>query len=385
MAFFPEAGTMRAMWLTVDQRVTRWRALGLGALALALAAALPARAEAGAPQCWSEAALSHRAGEQLIQKNVAAAIVRPPKAMGAPQQSLAGGPLGAVRRVELPPGSKKLVAITFDLCEQPHEIAGYQGDLVDLLRAQHVKATFFAGGKWLLTHSERAEQLMSDPLFEIGNHTWEHRNLRVISEPAMLQEIAAPQNAYQTLHADLAAKHCTRPGDTVLASQRAPGALRVFRFPYGACDAKSLQAVASAGFTPIQWDVSAGDPWMGETGPLMVKQVLGHVRPGSIVIFHANGRGWHTGEALPQIIATLKQRGYQFVTVSELLQAGKPVVDSRCYDVKPGDTDKYDRVARGSQAHGEGQVARLAVKKHPASSPWPDAFDGGWKAVAEPK
>jgi hypothetical protein len=141
--------------------------------------------------------------------------------------------------------------------------------------------------------------------------------------------------------------------------------------------------------TAIQWDVSAGDPWRGATGPIMVKQVLSHVRPGSIVIFHANGRGWHTSDALPEIVAALKQRGYEFVTVSELMRAGKPVIESRCYDSKPGDTDKYDNLARKPATQGDGQVARLNQKRGgPAgrpASPWADPSEGGWKAVAEPK
>jgi hypothetical protein len=120
----------------------------------------------------------------------------------------------------------------------------------------------------------------------------------------------------------------------------------------------------------------------------MVKQVLSHVRPGSIVIFHANGRGWHTSDALPEIVATLKQRGYEFVTVSELMRAGKPVIESRCYDSKPGDTDKYDNVARRPETHGDGPVARLAPKKGTPSggaSRWPDPSDSGWKTATEPK
>jgi peptidoglycan/xylan/chitin deacetylase (PgdA/CDA1 family) len=299
-----------------------------------------------ANQCWLVNALAYRQGERAIHKNIAAAIVAPPAGKAIAAQNAGRTPLGAIRRVELPPGSRKLVALTFDLCEQPHEISGYQGDIVDFLRAQNVKATFFAGGKWLLTHAERSQQLMSDPLFEIGNHSWEHRNLRVVSEAVLTNEIVAPQLAYQTLRAGLAAKHCQRVDDTVLAHERAPEAIALFRFPYGACNPRALKAVAAQGLTAIQWDVSAGDPWPRVTAPVIIKSVLSHVRPGSIIIFHANGRGWHTSEALPKIVTQLSARGFEFVTVSELLRAGKPVIESRCYDAKPGDTDRYDSVGR---------------------------------------
>ena len=343
--------------------------------------AAPALAEVSqSNQCWSEAGLGHKSGDERIRRNVAAALVAPPQGKPALLQRAGGTLPGAIRRVELPAGSKKLVALTFDLCEQRSEIAGYQGDIVDFLRAQKVKATFFAGGKWLLTHSQRGQQLMSDPLFEVGSHSWEHRNLRVVSDAALAQEIGAPQLAYRQLRADLERKHCARPGAKGFAHESAPKAIALFRFPYGACDAKSLQAVAERGLSAIQWDVSAGDPWIGASAPSMVQSVVSHIRPGSIVIFHANGRGVHTSGALPEIVATLKQRGYQFVTVSELLRAGKPVVESRCYDAKPGDTDRYDAIGRRTEERYAGRGGRVDTSGGASEG----APQSDWTARTEP-
>jgi peptidoglycan/xylan/chitin deacetylase (PgdA/CDA1 family) len=340
----------------------------------------PARAGDGQlPQCWSQSALGFHQGDQRIRKHVAAARVAPPQGQLAPLKRVGEITPGAIRRVELPPGSKKLVALTFDLCEQRDEISGYQGDIVDFLRAQNVQATFFAGGKWLLTHAERGQQLMSDPLFEVGNHSWEHRNLRVVSEPDLAQEIGAPQLAYRKLRAELALKHCERPGVTGLAEERAPEAIALFRFPYGACDPASLRAVAARGLTPIQWDVSAGDPWIGTTPSSMVQSVVAHTRPGSILIFHANGRGLHTSEALPQIVAQLRQRGFEFVTVSRLLRAGKPLIESRCYDARPGDTDRYDAIGRRLEA---GYASRAGRSSKGAGAE--DFGQSGWMAWPEP-
>ena len=75
-------------------------------------------------------------------------------------------------------------AFAVDDTEQATERAGYDAELIDALRAQGVKATFFAGGKWLRTHPEQAMQLMADPRFEIGNHAWTHANLRVVEGAA---------------------------------------------------------------------------------------------------------------------------------------------------------------------------------------------------------
>ena len=72
----------------------------------------------------------------------------------------------------------------------------------------------------------------------------------------------------------------------------------------------------------------------------MAQNVLASVRPGSIVLFHANGRGWSTEAALPAIVSALRAKGYEFTTVTELLAAGDPVLSETCYDSRPGDTDQ---------------------------------------------
>ena len=102
-----------------------------------------------------------------------------------------------------PAEGRKLVALTFDLCEGKGELAGYDADIVDFLRASKVKATFFAGGKWLQSHPDRAMQLMADPLFEIGNHSWNHPNFRLISEAAMHEQIVRTQAQYEIIWEEL--------------------------------------------------------------------------------------------------------------------------------------------------------------------------------------
>ena len=89
---------------------------------------------------------------------------------------------------------------------------------------------------------------------------------------------------------------------------------------------------------------------------------MSRARPGSIIIAHANGRGYHTAEALPRAIAGLKAKGYEFVTVSELLAAGKPVVEQICYDSRPGDTDRYDHFLKKP-------VKKVARAPAPATNP----------------
>ncbi|MDD5273617.1 MAG: polysaccharide deacetylase family protein, partial [Methylovulum sp.] len=128
--------------------------------------------------CWTSAELNGNKQEKVIHKT--AADHSPPAydTPNAPAPTSTGALSQSIRSVALP-ADKKALAITFDLCEQANEKTGYDAEIINLLRASHVKATLFAGGKWMRSHPDRTQQLMADPLFELGNHAWTHGNLRV--------------------------------------------------------------------------------------------------------------------------------------------------------------------------------------------------------------
>ena len=321
-------------------------------LALALALAVTPAAAQTAPACFAPADLAARPGEEHPVKGDHRFDTPAPAHALAPFSPVPAAMRGAIRRVELPKG-KKLVALTFDLCEQPGEVAGYDGAIFDYLRANQVKATLFAGGKWMRSHGGRIRQLMADPLFEMANHSEAHRNLRLLSGPGLEAEIAGPQRTYEAIRRDIAANQCLAP-----IAGNLPPRLGLFRFPYGACNEAAMAAVNDAGMLAIQWDVATGDPSPGVSATEIANAIVRGVKPGSIVISHANGRGWHTAAGLPLAIPRLKAAGYEFVTVGELLAAGRPVIATSCYDSKPGDTDRYDHplglLARTRGAHAGG-------------------------------
>jgi peptidoglycan/xylan/chitin deacetylase (PgdA/CDA1 family) len=286
--------------------------------------------------CWAPSLLAARAGENISLRRQRPLAVLPPNVT---PQAYEATLRGVVRRVALPSG-KKLIALTFDLCETAGEIAGYDGAIIDYLRSQRLKATLFAGGQWLLSHPLRAEQLISDPLLEIGTHGWAHRNVRLLTESELQREILTPSTAFAALRSELKKAQCA--AGHAAAFSAIPERPTLFRFPFGACNAASLQAVADAGLLAIQWDVATGDPSPTRSARAIAEAMIRGARPGSIIIAHANGRGYHTAEALPIAIAALRAKGFEFVTVSELIAAGRPVLTDACYDSHPGDTDKYD-------------------------------------------
>jgi peptidoglycan-N-acetylglucosamine deacetylase len=291
---------------------------------------LPVPASAGT-ECFAPEQLAARDGEKKPVKGIATFNAPPDVRKLAPAAPIPPNLRGSIRRVKLPPG-KKLIALTLDLCEQPNEVAGYDGAIFDYLRAQGVKATLFTGGKWMRSHSERMQQLITDPLFEMANHSEAHRNLRLLDSDALREEVLGPQRAYETARENVQEMQCRAT---------APPRIQLFRFPFGACDQKSLDAVNNASLLAIQWDLSTGDPTPAQQAPAIAEAML-RAKPGSIIIAHANGRGHHTAEALPLAIPQLKAKGFEFVTISELLAAGEPEIAPTCYDTKPGDSDKYD-------------------------------------------
>ena len=304
---------------------------------LTLLASFQALADSAA--CWTPEALAGKPGEKAIHRVPYDASIEP-AGESASLPAVPGNMRGSIRSVKLPPG-EKLLALTFDLCENTNEISGYDFEIIDTLRRLGVKATFFSSGKWLLHHTERAEQLLADPLFQVGAHSWTHRNLRLLSEDQVKADLALNLKADAHLRQSLHAKSCFRPDAPAKSdSDRAV----VFRFPFGTCNAESLKAVNDAGLFAIQWDIPSGDPAKAQSAEAIRKGVGASAKPGSIIVMHANGRGWHTAEALPLLIEDLRKRGFQFSTVGELLARGEPVIADSCYELKPGDNVKYDKL-----------------------------------------
>ncbi|WP_020508422.1 polysaccharide deacetylase family protein [Lamprocystis purpurea] len=293
--------------------------------------------------CWTPEQLKGRPGERKIRQQ-RPADHHPPERLTPTHPDRALGPeFARSLRSVAPFNGEQLVALTFDLCEQADEVTGYDGELVDFLRAEQVKATFYAGGKWMRSHPERTRQLMADPLFELGNHAWTHGNLRVLGGRELEDQIQWTQAEYELLREDLLGRPCAQPF-AAEAHDSIPIVPRTLRFPYGTCSAAALDAVSAAGLYPVQWSIVTGDPAAGQSAAQIVKAVLTSLKPGAIVIAHGNGRGRHTAEALTTLIPAIRKRGYRFVTVSELIAAGTPHLVDECYEVKPGDNRRYDKL-----------------------------------------
>jgi peptidoglycan/xylan/chitin deacetylase (PgdA/CDA1 family) len=190
------------------------------------------------------------------------------------------------------------VALTFDLCQDPQYPAGYDAAIVDILQRYDVPATFFMGGDWMRTHPDETRLLASNPKFELGNHSWSHADFTTLTAEEMAQELQTTQEMLFQLTGKQA---------------------RLFRPPSGGTNDLSLQVTAEHGLYTVLWDSVSGDPDPNFDAGTILAEIQRTVRKGSIIIMHANGRGWHTAEALPSVIEYLQSRDFTLVTVSQLI------------------------------------------------------------------
>ena len=196
-----------------------------------------------------------------------------------------------------------MVALTFDTCptRAPVEL---DERIVDALVTARVPATFFVSGRWARALPNAVRRLAAEPLFEIGNHSWRHPHLKQLDDARVRTELTQTQTELERL------------------TGRPP---HWFRAPFGEVDGRIAAIAAEVGLGTIEYDVASGDPSPGLTKAALVRSVLARTRPGSIVVMHANHRRFPTGEAVPDIIAGLRARGLELVTVSRLLAQHQPV------------------------------------------------------------
>jgi peptidoglycan/xylan/chitin deacetylase (PgdA/CDA1 family) len=194
--------------------------------------------------------------------------------------------------------SQPLVALTFDMCQTPANPSAFdQGIFVALVDAE-APATFFLGGDWMRTHVTETRLLAEEPLFELGNHSWSHPDMRELDEARMTREVLRTQDLMYQI-----------TGRQTL----------LWRFPAGLYNDLALSVVAFQGLYSIQWDVVTADPVPDNTAENILRLVQERVQNGSIIVMHGNGRGWHTAEALPGMIEYLRDAGYCLATVSQLI------------------------------------------------------------------
>ncbi|BAB05636.1 polysaccharide deacetylase family protein [Halalkalibacterium halodurans] len=195
------------------------------------------------------------------------------------------------------PTTANRIALTFDDGPDPR----FTPQVLDVLQEYNVPATFFVMGR----RAERFPDLVTRMAAEghvIGNHSYSHPNFVVEDDVALLeQEVLQTEAIIQNLVG-------YRP--------------RFFRAPYGFLYNELVEKLAELNNTVVAWSIDTLD-WRERPAEEVAFSVISSAQPGSIVLMHdgaeADGDRTQTIEALRQIIPTLQEQGFEFVTVSELI------------------------------------------------------------------
>jgi peptidoglycan/xylan/chitin deacetylase (PgdA/CDA1 family) len=278
-------------------------------------AALIALAVLAASGCTTSARVRQTAATAIptsATPSASASAIPSPTATRLPGTTQPGSPPPVVTHG---PRTGNEVALTFDADMTPSMLAKLANGrahsyanlkVIDILERQSIPATFFLTGMWVQRYPEVTQRLAGNPRFELANHTYDHR--------------AYTSNCYslgEVPRAEMAAE-VSRTFDII--EPYGGRQTRYFRFPGGCYNAAALASLSSLGITVIQWDVVSGDPMATAWQPI-VRAVLNHVQPGSIVVLHiTEDNAPMTDEALPYILDGLRQKHLRPVTLSELLR-----------------------------------------------------------------
>jgi cellulose synthase/poly-beta-1,6-N-acetylglucosamine synthase-like glycosyltransferase/peptidoglycan/xylan/chitin deacetylase (PgdA/CDA1 family)/spore germination protein YaaH len=201
--------------------------------------------------------------------------------------------------------SPNKLALTFDDGPDPE----WTPQILDILKAKNVKATFFIIGGNAEAYPDIVQRILAEG-HEIGNHTFTHPNLADTPAPAVALELNATQRLFQALTGR---------------------SLRLFRPPYlgdaepaSAAEIEPVEIAQSLGYVTIGVHVDPGD-WELPGPAVMMQRILASLHSknpdlhGDILLFHdAGGDRSQTVAVLPSVIDLLRAQGYQFVPVSQL-------------------------------------------------------------------
>jgi peptidoglycan-N-acetylglucosamine deacetylase len=193
---------------------------------------------------------------------------------------------------------ERALALTFDACATKKQANGFDQKIFEILQREKVPVTIYMTGTWAETHPSAVKQIAAADWVEIGNHSYSHPRLTLLQPDRLRAQI--------------------RYTNRILREKLGRPALSL-RPPAGAWNQDVLHAANQEDLPLVLWSVVSGDAGGHIPAERIRRGVLEQAKPGAIIIFHINKRGPFTHKALPDIIAGLREKGFRFVTVSQLL------------------------------------------------------------------
>lgn len=188
--------------------------------------------------------------------------------------------------------SEPQVALSFDAAWGNEDTT----DILKILDKHNVKVTFFMTGGWVESYPDDVKAIL-EAGHDLGNHSENHKNMSQISDSDKKEELMSVHNKVKEL-----------TGYEMF----------LFRPPYGDYDNAVVKVAKACGYYTIQWDVDSLD-WKDYGVDSIINTVCNHkhMGNGSIILCHNGAK--YTAEALDTLITTLKEKGYTFVPISQLI------------------------------------------------------------------
>jgi peptidoglycan-N-acetylglucosamine deacetylase len=188
---------------------------------------------------------------------------------------------------------QKVIALTFDDGPWP----GSTANVLDILKKNNIKGTFFVVGQMLKEHPDLGVRIVTDG-HVIANHTWTHR--------------------YHFMNPQVAAYEVDSTSDLIYQITGVKTTL--FRPPGGIMNNGVAAYARNQKYTIVMWSADSVD-YSRPPISRLIRNVTKESKPGGIVLMHdGGGNRSHTVQALPEIIDYFKKQGYSFVTIPELLE-----------------------------------------------------------------
>ena len=199
----------------------------------------------------------------------------------------------------------KVVALTFD--DGPSPI--WTPQVLDELKKAEVKATFFMLGSHVERYPAIARRVLAEG-HEIGNHTYDHHVLIYYKMEELEKEIQEAEDAIKAV------------------TGQSP---RYFRPPKAWLSSREKKKIEEMGYKIVLWSLNSKD-WVTFHDKQITSYVLKRIQPGDIILFHDSGGVFtteggnraQTVKTIPRLVKKLKERGYRFVTISELMGQPRP-------------------------------------------------------------
>ncbi|NLB89295.1 MAG: delta-lactam-biosynthetic de-N-acetylase [Syntrophomonadaceae bacterium] len=185
------------------------------------------------------------------------------------------------------PDAGNKIYLTFD---EGYEL-GYTPQILDILKANDVKATFFITGHYLKSQPELVKRMVNEGHM-VANHTWNHPNLAKVTPEKLQEEILKLEEEFKNL-----------------TGTEMP---RYIRPPEGAYSETSLKLTSELGYKTVFWSLAFHD-WDPNNQPgrdYSYQYVMDHIHPGAVILLHAVSQS--NTEALNDIIVDLQKEGYEF-------------------------------------------------------------------------